>query len=129
MTRPKSEPHQRDESVERLDASGKVFGRFASAVARLIQEKDRPSYQANERSQRRIVVTNVSKLVVTGRKWTDKTYYHFSGYPGGLRRIRFGDAFTARPTEVFRNAVRRMLPKNRLSRHDLKRLTLLAGDR
>lgn len=111
----------------RLDAAGQVFGRFASRVATMLQGKTQPNYRRNVIVGPRILVTNAAKLVMTGGKASTKYVYRFSGYPGGLKRTSFDELFRKRPAEAFRHAVRRMLPKSRLGRQMLKRLTFEEG--
>ncbi|EAA23077.1 50S ribosomal protein L13 [Fusobacterium vincentii ATCC 51190] len=74
-----------------------------------------------------VVVTNASKLVVTGKKLTDKVYYNHSGFPGGIRARKLGEILAKKPEELLMLAVKRMLPKNKLGRQQLTRLRVFAG--
>ena len=74
-----------------------------------------------------VVVTNVAKMVVTGKKLTDKKYYNHSGFPGGIRERKLGEILDKRPEELLMLAVKRMLPKNKLGREQLTRLRVFAG--
>ena len=73
-----------------------------------------------------MIVTNVEKVVFTGKKWDQKTYTWYTGYPG-QRSEKAGDRLARRPELILRDAVRRMLPKNKLGRHMLDKLKLFVG--
>ena len=74
-----------------------------------------------------VVVTNVEKLVVTGKKLNDKVYYNHSGFPGGIRARKLGEILAKKPEELLMLAVKRMLPKNKLGRQMINRLKLNVG--
>lgn len=110
--------------THKIDADGKVLGRLASEVASLLRGKHSPSFQYHMDQGDNVVVSNISKLKVTGKKMDQKIYYNHSGYPGGLRERQMGHVFAKDPAEVFRMAVINMLPKNKLRAQMIKRLTI-----
>ncbi len=104
-----------------IDAQGKVLGRLATQIALALRGKDQPDFRPDRLPQVQVIVKHANQYSLTGRKSNQKMYYHFSGYPGGLRRTKFSDM---QPDDVLRQAVRRMLPNNRLRDRMLKHLTL-----
>ena len=117
---------QRKEDVVRewhhYDAEGQILGRLAVEVAKKLMGKDKLTFTPDF-----VVVTNVAKIMVTGNKLTDKTYYNHSGFPGGLRERKLGEILDKKPEELLMLAVKRMLPKNKLGREQLTRLRVFAG--
>lgn len=119
------------ESVEQkwvlVDAEGQVFGRLASKVASILNGKTKPEYTPNCDIGDHVVVVNCDKLVLTGNKLDQKVAYRHSGYPGGLKTVTFKELMEQKPEFAFYEAVRRMLPKNRLGRKMLKKLRVYRG--
>ena len=109
------------------DAQGQVLGRLASKVAHRLRGKDKPIYTPYMDTGDFVIVVNADKVVLTGKKLTDKIYYSYSGYPGGLRETPAGKMLQEKPENVLRMAVRGMLPKNTLGRAMLKKLKIYAG--
>lgn len=109
------------------DATNQVLGRLASDIAMKLMGKDKPSYTPNAKTGAFVVVVNVEKIVVTGKKAQNKTYEHYTGYPGGQKSVTYADLSKRRPDEIVREAVRRMLPKTILGREMLSRLKLFVG--
>src|SRR3990172_6844941 len=109
------------------DAQGKVLGRLASKVAHRLRGKDKPIYTPYMDTGDFVIVVNADKVVLTGKKLTDKISYSYSGYPGGLRETPAGKMLKEKPENVLRMAVRGMLPKNTLGRAMLKKLKIYAG--
>jgi large subunit ribosomal protein L13 len=107
-----------------FDAKGKVLGRLATQVAIALRGKNTASYRPDRMPDIEVVVHNADKVVVTGRKEKQKKYYHFSGYPGGLKTEALDHLRARRPDQVLYQAVSRMLPKNRLRAQFLKKLKL-----
>lgn len=107
-----------------IDAAGQTLGRLASVIAVKLMGKDKPSYTSHVVCGDKVVVINSSKIKVTGKKMTDKIYYHHTGYPGGIREITLKDKLIKDPDSVLRHAVAGMLPKNKLSRQMLKNLKI-----
>lgn len=105
-----------------IDASGKILGRLASQIAVVLRGKNLPSFRPDVISGVKVLVKNVSKILVTGDKYKQKKYAHFSGYAGGLRQTSLGEKMKKDPDSVLRLAVKRMLPDNRTRKKILKRL-------
>lgn len=105
-----------------IDASNLILGRLATKISHLLRGKHKVYFSPNIDCGTNIVVINASKIVLTGKKWTDKIYYSHSQYPGGLKSRTACDLHKAKDTELVRLAVKRMLPKNRLCREQIKSL-------
>ena len=110
-----------------VDAEGKTFGRLASQVAAILIGKNKPEYTPNVDTGDYVVVVNADKLVLTGKKLDQKIYYHHSGHPGGLKETKYRHLMEKKPEFAFREAVRRMLPKNKLGRKMITKLHVYAG--
>lgn len=119
---------QKKEAVERkwyeVDATDKILGKLATEIAIKLMGKDKVTYTPHVDGGDYVIVTNVDKIAVTGKKLKDKKYYRHSGYPGGLKVRSLEEMLEKRPTEVLRKAVQRMLPKNKLGRQQINRLKL-----
>jgi len=105
-----------------VDAENQTLGRFATKVATLLIGKNKPYFAPNADFGDKVVVTNASKIYVTGKKETQKKYFRHTGYPGGIRMETFGDLKDRRPTETIRKAVFGMLPDNKLKKKRISRL-------
>ena len=116
---------QRDWYV--VDAEGQTLGRLATRIADQLRGKNKPQYTPHVDTGDFVVVVNAEKVAVTGKKLDDKRYYRHSGYPGGLRSRTLREQLDRRPEEVIRKAVKGMLPRNRLSRAQLRKLKIYAG--
>jgi len=112
-----------------VDASGKVLGRLASQIARLLTGKNKPNYAPYLDCGDYVIVLNASKIKLSGNKAGQKTYYHHSGYPGGLKAVVFEKMIQTHPERVIEHAVKGMLPHNRLGDAMLKKLKVYAGDK
>ncbi len=110
-----------------VDASGKVVGRLASEIAMILMGKHRPEYTPHVDVGDFVVVVNADKVVLTGKKWEQKRYTWTTYYPG-LRSESAADRFARDPGSILVEAVRRMLPKNKLSYKRLAKLKVYAGD-
>jgi large subunit ribosomal protein L13 len=110
-----------------VDAEGKILGRLATRVAVLLMGKNRPDYTPHVDTGAYVVVTNAEKVKLTGNKLKEKVYRRYSGYQGGLRERTAGEMLAKHPEEVFRLAVKRMLPKTKLGRHMLLKLKVYRG--
>jgi large subunit ribosomal protein L13 len=110
-----------------VDAQGKVLGRMASEIARILRGKNKPIFTPHVDTGDFVIVINADKVRFTGNKLKGKVYYHHSGYIGGLKSITAERLLEKRPTEVVRKAVKGMLPKNRIGRELLKKLKVYAG--
>ena len=116
---------QRDWYV--VDASDKVLGRLASAIAHRLRGKHKPIYTPHVDTGDFIVVTNVEKIKVTGNKAEQKLYHRHSGYPGGVRTVNFAQLQQRFPERALERAVKGMLPKGPLGYAMLKKLKCYAG--
>jgi large subunit ribosomal protein L13 len=110
-----------------VDAEGQTLGRLATRIADTLRGKRKPEYTPHIDTGDFVVVVNADKIAVTGKKREDKIYYRHSGYPGGLRERTLAEELERRPTEVLRQAVKGMLPRNRLARRQLTKLKIYAG--
>ncbi len=110
-----------------VDAADKVVGRLASDIAVILMGKHRPTYTPHVDTGDFVVVINAEKVVFTGKKWDQKRYTWYTGYTG-LRSETAGERIARKPGRVLRDAVRRMLPKNKLAVQMLKKLKIYAGD-
>lgn len=110
-----------------VDASGMILGRLASVVAARIRGKMNPLFTPHADTGDSVVVINADKIVLTGNKWTQKTYYRHSGYTGGLREITAEKLLQKRPEDLIRFAVKGMLPKKSLGRQLNTKLRVYAG--
>jgi len=110
-----------------IDAADKVLGRVASEAARRLRGKHKPEYTPNTDTGDYIVVINAGKVRVTGNKSRAKTYFRYSGYQGGLKKVAFRDLQGHKPERVVEHAVRGMLPKNPLGRAMFRKLKVYAG--
>ena len=111
-----------------VDASGKVLGRFASEIALRLWGKHKATYTPHVDTGDFIIVVNAEKIILTGKKLTDKIYYSYSGYPGGLRETAAGKMLAEKPENLIRIAVAGMLPKTNLGRKMLKKLKVYSGN-
>ena len=122
---------QRKEDVVRewhhYDAEGQILGRLAVEIAKKLMGKEKITFTPHIDAGDYVVVTNVEKLVVTGKKLNDKVYYNHSGFPGGIRARKLGEILAKKPEELLMLAVKRMLPKNKLGRQQLTRLRVFVG--
>ena len=105
-----------------VNAEDKVLGRLASKVATILRGKHKPIYVPHADVGDYVIVINAAKVRLTGKKLEQKVYYHYSGYPGGLKETRLSDLMEKRPEEVIKRAVKGMLPKNKLGRKMLTKL-------
>ena len=110
-----------------VDADSKVLGRIASEVAKMIRGKHKPSYTPHVNCGDNVIVINADKLRLTGKKWTDKIYVRHTGFPGGQRTTSAKELKAKSSTLLVENAVRGMLPKNRLGRQLFKNLYVYEG--
>jgi len=108
--------------VYNLDASNRPLGRLASEIVGLLRGKNSPSFLPYKESGTVVIVENVDKLILTGKKMEQKEYFRHSGYPGGEKHIAFKGVFARYPEKVLRSAVLGMLPKNKLRDRMIKNL-------
>ncbi len=110
-----------------VDASDKIVGRLASDIAVMLMGKHRPTYTPHVDTGDFVVVTNVEKVVFTGKKWDKKRYTWYTGYTR-QRSESAAKRFERKPEAILSEAVRRMLPKNKLGTKMLAKLKLYVGD-
>ena len=110
-----------------VDAEGLILGRLATKIASCLRGKDKPIYTPYTDAGDFVIVVNAEKIALTGKKLTDKIYYAYSCYPGGLRETPAGKMLQTKPENILRFAVKGMLPKNSLGRAMLKKLKVYAG--
>lgn len=119
------------ESIERqwfvVDATDMTLGRLSSEIAKVLNGKTKPIYTPHVDTGDFVIVTNADKVVLTGKKLDQKLYRYHTGYPGGLKEIKYRDMMKNKPEEVVMHAVKGMLPKNKLGRKMLKRLRVFKG--
>ncbi|MBP6084673.1 50S ribosomal protein L13 [Candidatus Gracilibacteria bacterium] len=111
-----------------VDAKGLILGRLASRVAAVLRGKHRPEFTPHASHGDYVIIINCEKIKVTGNKLTEKMYYNHSQYMGNLYEETLKDVLRKDPERVLHDAIRRMLPKNRLGSDMLSRLKLVVGD-
>ena len=111
-----------------IDADGQILGRLASEVAQIIRGKKKPFFTPHMDMGDFVVVINAEKVKVTGNKEKDKTYFRHSGYPGGVTQINLRKIRQVFPERIITNAVKGMLPHNRLGRKLLTHLKVYSGE-
>lgn len=122
-----AKPNEVERKWHLVDASGHVVGRLAVEIARILVGKHRPEYTPHVDTGDFVVVVNAEKVVLTGNKMNSKVYQWYTRYPGGRKLRSVKEMLAKRPEQVLREAVRRMLPKNKLARHQLTKLKIYAG--
>jgi large subunit ribosomal protein L13 len=110
-----------------IDATDQTLGRLASNIANLLQGKHKPTYSPHLDMGDFVIVTNASRVRVTGNKLDDKIYYRHTGYMGGLKETTLRNRMERQPERVVEAAVKGMLPRNKLARHLLRHLKVYAG--
>jgi large subunit ribosomal protein L13 len=110
-----------------IDGQGKVLGRMATEIARVLRGKHKPTFTPNQDGGDFVIVINARGVKLTGAKLQDKIYYRHTEFPGGIRERTATEMRQIKPEELVRLAVRGMLPKNRLSRKLVSKLKVYAG--
>lgn len=110
-----------------VDAAGQSLGRLATRIAAILRGKHKPIFTPGLDTGDFVVVVNAEQITVTGNKLTEKFYYRYSGYPGGLTATALKDQLAKHPERVVEHAVWGMLPHNKLGRAMLKKLKVYAG--
>ena len=111
-----------------VDASNKILGRLATKIADRIRGKDKPTFTPHTDGGDYVVVINADKIIVTGNKLENKKYYRHSLYPGGLKTKVFKEIMEKNPEFIIENAVKGMLPKNKLGKKIFKKLKVYRGE-
>lgn len=110
-----------------VDAESKTLGRLASEVAKMIRGKHKPNFTPHVDCGDNVIVINADKVKLTGKKWTDRVYLSYTGYPGGQKAITPKQLMEKSSTLLVERAVRGMLPKNRLGRSLFNNLHVFEG--
>ena len=110
-----------------VDAKDKVLGRLAMKIATILSGKNKAQYSPNADLGDFVVVVNAEKVKVTGNKFSQKNYYHHTGYPGGLKTKSFEKMQEDSPEKIIEKAVKGMLPKNKLANQIIKKLKVYSG--
>ena len=111
-----------------VDAEGHTLGRLASEIAQILRGKKKPSFTPHMDMGDFVVVINADKIKVSGKKEEDKSYFRHSGYPGGITQISLKQVRQVYPERIIMNAVKGMLPRNRLGRKLLTHLKVYSGE-
>ena len=110
-----------------VDAEGKTLGRLAAGVAEILRGKNKVTFTPHVDTGYYVIVINADKVVLTGKKEQTKVYFHYTGYVGGDRYMKAGDALQQKPVWVVEHAIRGMLPKNKLGDQMFRKLHVYAG--
>jgi large subunit ribosomal protein L13 len=127
MTTPLPKVNEIERKWYVVDASDRVLGRLASQIATRLRGKHKPIFTPHLDTGDFIIVVNANKIRLTGEKLDKKLYYRHSGYLGNLKTVTARKLLETKPEKVIQLAVKRMLPKNRLGRSQLKKLKIYAG--
>jgi len=122
-----AKPGEVQKAWRHVDADGKRLGRLASSVAVVLMGKHRPEYTPHVDTGDFVVITNAEKIVMTGNKAAHRFRSRYSGYPGGMKTESYESLLNRKPEFVIEEAVRRMLPKNRLGKQMLRKLKVYRG--
>lgn len=107
----------------KIDATNKSLGRLAAEIAKILQNKHRADFSPEKAGDEIVEVININRIKITGKKLYQKVYWRHSGYPGGIKKITLKELFEQKPQEALKKAVWGMLPKNKLRKQRIKRLT------
>ena len=110
-----------------VDAEGQTLGRMSTIVAKLLRGKYKPNYTPHVDCGDNVIVINASKINLTGKKWDSKSYIRHTGYPGGQRSLTAKELYSKDPARLVENAVKGMLPKNKLGSAIYRNLKVYAG--
>ena len=110
-----------------IDADGQTLGRMSSIVAKFLRGKYKTDFAPHVDCGDNVVVINAEKINLTGSKWTDKSYIRHTGYPGGQRSLTATELFDKDPSRIIENAVKGMLPKNKLGSALFRNLKVYSG--
>lgn len=122
-----AKPGQIEQGWYVVDLAGQHVGRAAAVVASILRGKHRPIYTPHVDTGEFVIVINADKLVLTGKKMDAKKYYRHTGYVGGIKEVNARTLMAGKPGDVFKHAVKGMLPKNSLGRHMISKLKIYAG--
>lgn len=122
-----AKPNEMERKWYVVDAEGKVLGRLASEVSKILSGKNKPIYTPHVDTGDYVIVINADKIVLTGKKLEQKYYRYHTGHPGGLKEISYDRMMAEKPEKVVQLAVKGMLPKNSLGRQMIKKLKVYSG--
>ncbi|NKB80498.1 MAG: 50S ribosomal protein L13 [Nitrospirales bacterium] len=122
-----AKPHEVQRKWHLIDAKDQTLGRLAVRVATLLRGKHKPTFTPHVDTGDHVVVINASQVRLTGNKLRDKTYYHHTGYPGGLKSTTAKRLLEKKPIEILNKAIRGMLPKTPLGKQSAKKLRIYPG--
>ncbi len=111
-----------------VDADGQALGRLASEVAILLRGKHKPNYTPHVDCGDNVIIINAEKINLSGKKWDEKTYVRYTGYPGGQRSLTAKEMLKKDPRRVVEKAVKGMLPKNKLGAELFRNLKVYADE-
>jgi len=112
----------------KIDATNQTLGRLASKIALYLQDKHKPEYDPRLPGKTKVLVYNLKKVKFTGKKYSQKRYYHHTGYIGHLKERKLSELFEKNPEKLLKMIVAKMLPKNKLRKERLKRLIVKNGE-
>ncbi len=127
MTTFMAKPQQLPQRWFVIDATDQVVGRLAVQIANVLRGKHRPEYTPHIDTGEFVIVVNAEKVRFTGKKMQTKMYHHYTRYPGGLKEVSARDLLTTHPDRILREAVKRMVPRNKLGREQMTKLKIYAG--
>ena len=111
-----------------IDATGQTLGRLGSKVAKLLRGKYKPSFTPHVDCGDNVIIINADKVELTGKKWTDRIYLRYTGYPSGQRQTTPAELMKKGPDRIFRKVVKGMLPKNKLGDAIINNMFVYAGE-
>lgn len=127
MKTPFAKKHEIERKWYLFDARDKILGRLATRIAVCLRGKNKPIFTPNVDTGDFVVVINAGHIKLTGKKLSDKVYYHHSGYVGGIKAATAQERLATKPEKIIEDAVWGMLPKNRLGRAMIKKLKVYRG--
>lgn len=110
-----------------VDATDQVLGRLCAKVAKILRGKYKPCYTPHVDCGDNVIIINADKVQLTGKKWTDRVYLNFTGYPGGQRELSPADLMKKGESRLFKRVLKGMLPKNKLGAQLLRNVYIYAG--
>ena len=122
-----AKPGEVEQRWHLIDAADQVVGRLAVVIADILRGKHRPEYTPHQDTGEFVIVINAEKVRFTGKKWQSKTYQSYSHYPGGLKTVNAREVIQKHPERILLEAVKRMVPRNRLGRQQMTKLKIYAG--
>lgn len=120
-------PDQVERSWYVIDATDVVLGRLASQAAQLLRGKHKPVFAPHVDAGDFVIIINADKVALTGKKLEQKLAYRHSGYPGGLRAVKYAELLEKTPERAIEKAIKGMLPKNKLAAQQIKKLKVYSG--